>query len=277
MSEAACCEGSCGRTVSRVETCNFDVSECEYWPGHRIPEHEHRRATFCLVLDGAFEEHSAGEALRYESATLLYRPAGARHANIISTRGSRCLEVAIAPSVIASLPKSEGAAEAFTAGWQGSAPWFVYKMRAELQGTDDLTPLVVDGVGLALLGEFARSVRLRPGRRAPPWLERTRERLREEFVRPASLAELAEDAGVHRVHLARAFREHYACTVGEYVRRRRIELACHLLAMTEAPLSDVALSAGFADQSHFTGAFKRVVGVTPGEFRLRLRKNPGGR
>ncbi len=44
MSEGACCEGSCGRTVSRVETSNFDVSECEYWPGHRIPEHEHRRA-----------------------------------------------------------------------------------------------------------------------------------------------------------------------------------------------------------------------------------------
>lgn len=156
MSEAACCEGSCGRTVSRVETYNFDVSECEYWPGHRIPEHEHRRATFCLVLDGAFEEHTARAALRHESATLLYRPAGAKHTNVISTRGSRCLEVAIAPSVIASLPKSEDAVEAFTTGWQGSAPWFVYKMRAELQCTDDLTPLVVDGVGLALLGEFAR-------------------------------------------------------------------------------------------------------------------------
>ena len=64
MSEAACSEISCGRTVSPAETSDFDVSECEYRPRHRIPEHGHDRATFCVVLDGASEEHGASEALR---------------------------------------------------------------------------------------------------------------------------------------------------------------------------------------------------------------------
>jgi AraC-like DNA-binding protein len=41
------------------------------------------------------------------------------------------------------------------------------------------------------------------------------------------------------------------------------------------PLSDVALAAGFADQSHLTRIFKRVTGMTPGAFRAALVRNPG--
>jgi AraC family transcriptional regulator len=73
------------------------------------------------------------------------------------------------------------------------------------------------------------------------------------------------------VHLARAFRRHYGCTPGDYVRKLRVESACRRLATSDAPLIEVALSAGFSDQSHFRRAFRRQVRMMPGEFRRNFR------
>jgi len=72
---------------------------------------------------------------------------------------------------------------------------------------------------------------------------------------------------VHVVHLARVFRRFHGCTVGEYLRRLRIERAIEELRSTNKPLADIAGNSGFSDQSHFCRAFKLTVGMTPGQYR----------
>jgi AraC family transcriptional regulator len=67
------------------------------------------------------------------------------------------------------------------------------------------------------------------------------------------------------------FQKHYRCTVGAYIRRLRIDFACRELANTEAPLVDIALAAGFCDQSHFTKTFRRHTGQVPSQFRESIR------
>ena len=58
----------------------------------------------------------------------------------------------------------------------------------------------------------------------------------------------------------------------QYVIARRVERARQLLqAGTNLSLAEVALRAGFSDQSHFCRHFKRLVGVTPGRFRTPAR------
>src|SRR5262249_59202959 len=96
-----------------------------------------------------------------------------------------------------------------------------------------------------------------PRRPPPRWLARVRDILHEGFARSPTLGELAERAGMHPVHVATAFRQHYGCTVGAYLRRRRVECACRQLTTSAAPLAEIALTAGFADQSHFSRVFKR--------------------
>jgi len=71
--------------------------------------------------------------------------------------------------------------------------------------------------------------------------------------------------------LARAFRRRYGCTVGEYVRRLRIEFACRELAGSEKPLASIAQNAGFFDQSHFSKTFKLLTGQSPAAYRKLLR------
>jgi AraC family transcriptional regulator len=77
--------------------------------------------------------------------------------------------------------------------------------------------------------------------------------------------------GVHPDHLVHAFRRQYHCTVGEYVRQLRIEFACRQITSSDMPLAEIAVEAGFADQSHFTKTFKRLVGMTPSEFQRHSR------
>jgi len=125
--------------------------------------------------------------------------------------------------------------------------------------------LIVDGLTLQLLGVCDRQSR---GEAAiPRWLRRVSELLRERCTATWNLADVAAEAGVHPVYLAGSFRRHFGCTVGEYVRRQRILLACRQLAGTCNPLAEIAVQTGFADQSHFNRVFKRQIGLTPAAYR----------
>jgi AraC family transcriptional regulator len=73
------------------------------------------------------------------------------------------------------------------------------------------------------------------------------------------------------VTLARTFRRTFGCTVGEYLRRLRIERAAEQLVSGDLPLAEIALAAGFADQSHFSNVFRRRTGVSPSAFRREAR------
>ncbi|MGH7527990.1 MAG: AraC family transcriptional regulator [Gemmatimonadales bacterium] len=102
---------------------------------------------------------------------------------------------------------------------------------------------------------------------AARWVRRTAERLREEYSRPPSLADLARDAGVSREHLAREFRRAMGLTVGAYVRRQQMLEAVHLLQKSGISISQIALATGFTDQSHLCRRVRRDLGVTPGMIR----------
>ncbi|TDG05757.1 AraC family transcriptional regulator [Paracraurococcus ruber] len=81
------------------------------------------------------------------------------------------------------------------------------------------------------------------------------------------LSDLAAAAGLSRFHFARAFRAETGETPHGYISRRRCDLAKRLILAGGLPLSEVALRCGFASQAHFTHAFARIVGTTPGRWR----------
>ena len=85
-----------------------------------------------------------------------------------------------------------------------------------------------------------------------------------------SVTSLAEIASLSASHFSRAFKATTGETVWVYVQRRRAERAMELLRATRLPIVEIANRCGFAHQGHFTSAFKRHFGVTPGAFRLQL-------
>jgi AraC-like DNA-binding protein/PAS domain-containing protein len=78
-----------------------------------------------------------------------------------------------------------------------------------------------------------------------------------------SLEALAEMAGLSTYHFARAFKQTVGMPPHGYVLQRRIEHAQQMLRNTDLPMSEIALSAGFSDQSHLARHFRRMTGVSP--------------
>ncbi len=124
---------------------------------------------------------------------------------------------------------------------------------------------------LEVIAEAWRGSAGRLDRRPPHWLKWAKEILHEKFSEHLTLSDIAALVGVHPVYLATVFRRHHLCSMGEYLRRLRIEFACREISRTDAPLVDVALAAGFSHQSQFSRTFKRLTGQTPAQYRSQSR------
>ena len=79
--------------------------------------------------------------------------------------------------------------------------------------------------------------------------------------------DLAKVANLSASYFARAFKRSVGLTPHDYLIRRRVERTMALLSDTEMALSEIALAAGFADQSHFARRFRQHVGVSPRAYR----------
>jgi AraC family transcriptional regulator len=81
------------------------------------------------------------------------------------------------------------------------------------------------------------------------------------------IKDLAASLNMSVGHFCRVFKRTFGMPACIWIRRRRIELAQGLMLTTGASLSEIALSCGMSDQSHFTRSFRRIVGETPSAWR----------
>lgn len=98
-------------------------------------------------------------------------------------------------------------------------------------------------------------------------LARVDDRLRAAVADAVSLEELADAAGMSRFQLLRAARAAWGETPMRRLTRLRMERACELLATTQLSITEVALDCGYGVSGHFSTAFRRHVGITPGAYR----------
>ena len=115
-------------------------------------------------------------------------------------------------------------------------------------------------------GTKARSLPVRGG--LAPWQERrAKDYLDANLDGDVSVTMLAEACGLSSTHFSRAFHRTTGASPHQWLLQRRIDKARRLLRDPDAPLADVALNCGFANQSHFTRVFTRLIGISPGQWR----------
>jgi AraC family transcriptional regulator len=105
-----------------------------------------------------------------------------------------------------------------------------------------------------------------------PWqVELASRLLLEDICTEVPGEQLANICGLSRSYFAKAFKISLGAPPHRWVVRERIRRAAELLEGTDEPISVIALSCGFADQSHFTRTFREAVGASPGAWRRRRR------
>lgn len=126
------------------------------------------------------------------------------------------------------------------------------------------------GLVLASLLEHAARLQARQRKQAgvPPLrLPELVARIDRNLETTLSVDQLAAEAGLPRRAFARAFREATGLPTHQFILRRRVDHAAHLLATTKLSLAEVAAHAGFAHQAHMGRMLLRLKGVTPGQLR----------
>ena len=104
----------------------------------------------------------------------------------------------------------------------------------------------------------------------PKVLRRVREHIDAHLDRRISMEALANLAELSVCYFVRAFKQSTGVTPHDYLIRQRVERTMELLSGTDLPLSEIALVAGFADQSHCARRFRQHVGMSPREYRWSL-------
>ena len=254
--------------VRRIEAGGFTVTEGIHRHGSSLPWHDHETPTICFVLNGSFTEWWRGGSVACTSSTLKITPAGERHWDRFNRGDVRGLLIEADRQQVAAIRPHSAVLderESFQGGLLSTFGWRLYH---EMQTLDSTAPLAIEGILLELVAAASR-VRERDGvhRGRPRWLEEARERIHADLAFRPSLSGLARSVGVLPVTLARGFRQAFGCTVGEYVRNLRIERATLQLAQTQLSLAEIALAAGFSDQSHFSNLFRHHTGLSPSKFR----------
>jgi AraC family transcriptional regulator len=206
-------------------------------------------------------------------SSLSFHPSGERHSEHFDGAGARLFSIQTSQRLLESVREYSIVLDDSAVFRGGLLAQFALRLYGEYRRMDDVSPLAIEGLALEIMAEASRRfVRLRERQSpAPRWLRQAAEILHAQFSETLTLSALAQSVGVHPVHLARTFRQQYRCTVGDYVRRLRVEAACRALSTSDTPLAEVALLAGFSSQSHLSTTFKQHTGMTPTEYRSAFR------
>lgn len=109
---------------------------------------------------------------------------------------------------------------------------------------------------------------------APAYLltQRALDYVHNHLSSPLDGATVAAALGVSRKTLCKHFKNDTGETFARFVMRKRIDCACHLLETSDLIIAQIAYQTGFSSQSHLNTAFKRTIGITPREWRLRAQR-----
>jgi AraC family transcriptional regulator len=254
--------------VNRLErrVAGFLLSETHYRGGLVVPPHIHPLPYFAYLLAGGYQEHLGRQAMTFEPQSFVFHPSHEVRHGRLGDHGARLFHVEMAPRCLEQLQEEGSLLGDSMAQQAGPAVLLSQRLYREFRQTDTASTFAVEGLALEIVGALLRSApRAETG--IPRWLALARERVHDEWARPLTVQTMALELGVSAVRLSRGFRRAFGESIGAHQRRVRIQRACERLRESSISLAEIALDAGFTDQSHFTRVFRRVIGTTPAVFR----------
>ena len=252
--------------LNRLKLSALTLTETLHAPGSRIPDHVHDTASICVTLSGQCLEVIDGVRVTTQPGGVLMRGGGIKHSDHYGPLPHRGFMIELENKWLQTCRHFGQLFEGYRYFSRGPVSALILRIYREARIKDTVAPVIVEGLMLEMLGHATRSLIKSPVR-PPEWLTQARDLLHGRFNDSLNLVEIANTVGVHPTHLSRTFKKHYRTTVGEYIRRLRLDWATRQLYETEVSIAEIASAAGFYDQSHFSNLFKQHTGFTPAEFR----------
>ena len=239
-----------------------------YRAGARQRPHTHDDLHFSMLLRGRVSETVGRRTERATPLSIVAKDAGVRHSNQFDPSGVRIARLSMANGTLEQLLDDPRRAH----GWRWSHDPRVARpfLRLVRRANGASTCLAVNDPDVIDLLAMFTAGRVNDTGSPPAWLEQVIRELREGWSPTVNVTTLARRAGVHPVYLARCVRRWYGTGLAEELRRQRLRAVVERITSTTATISDVAHSAGYADEPHLNREFRQAIGLPPGHFRTMI-------
>ncbi len=242
------------------------LTESNYPGKISLPLHYHKNPYFCFVLDGNYTEHSFNNDLICSKGDVIFHPSKTEHQNQFSSVTGSCFNIEFSENWIERIICSNLNLTKIENSSGFNVQRIASKVFNEFNQYDSISSLMIEGLIIELLVIFSRNKKQNSS--APFYLKKVALYINEVYHTSPSLSELAKLVQVSPEHLVREFKKAFKITIGEYVRQIKVKNSCTKLKHTKKELAEIAFEVGFSDQSHFNRVFKKIMGMTPLEYRL---------
>lgn len=106
-----------------------------------------------------------------------------------------------------------------------------------------------------------------------PYLDSCKDYISRNLRKPFNVSDIGSEIGINSSYLSKKFSETEGMTISQYITRERCAHAANLLKFTDYELCEVAEYFCFSSPSHFGAQFKKIYGMTPGEYRKRYKES----
>ncbi|GAA0531730.1 helix-turn-helix domain-containing protein [Chitinophaga japonensis] len=238
------------------------TSETVFTPHLSSEWHYHANPHFSHILSGGSKEMRKGSSEIQAAGTGLYYYPGIAHRNVDYRTGTR----------IFNLELGEGFFREFGLALPPASLMFARNNRLNTGGLlrimkehylhDADSPVAITQLCINLVQAHGREEKC-----CPEWAEKIKTVIHDQWNQPLSLATLSAQLDIHPVTISKYFPRYFGCSLGEYLRRIKVERALALVRSTRQSLTGIAYECGFTDQAHFTKTFRHITGLLPKHYR----------
>ena len=223
--------------------------------------HYHEHPNIYYILNGGSIEKRNRTEQELNVGNLRFYQSGEYHQNVRQGNVAKSINLEINSEWLYYNNSSENMLEnAVRTSWAG---FLVLKIYHELLAADHGSIPAVE----LLLADLVNTTDKTSLSSWPVWIKQVNSLLHDRWNEFLSLDELALESGVNPITISKHFHRYFNCTLGEYMRKLKVERSVMLIRSTNLSLTDIAYQCGFADQSHFIRCFKQYTSFLPAHFR----------
>ena len=239
-----------------LSTAHYPVEECSQGM------HYHENPHICFLLQGSDIESRGNLVYERKTGDVFFYHSGEKHASVSRKDVSKHTNIEFGKAFLTKYGVTESQINAAVKD-NLDAKFLILKMQQEMLIDDDRSYLSIRTLLLELIDHSKRSYYDSP----PGWVRILDDFLNDKWNEPISLNDVSVAAEMHPVTISKYFRKYFSATLGEHLRKLKVNRSIPLIKNTRMSLTEIAFHCGFADQSHFTRNFKQLTGFLPREFR----------
>ncbi|MEO8209428.1 MAG: AraC family transcriptional regulator [bacterium] len=254
-----------GQTNKTIHLCGITLTDTEY-THDKVDWHYHENAYFTFILQGNIIEGNKREVYNCSAGSLLFHNSQDPHYNIKPKGFTRGFQIELESGWFDRFSFNP---DKLTGSINISNPdikLLLYKIFMETKIDDADTSLSIQSLLLQTLSQMLPFKKTK-SKNIPEWVKNVKEILHDNVSEKLNLEAMSNELNIHPVHLSRDFSKYFYCTIGEYIRKLKIEKSLSLLSNKKISLTEIAYECGFSDQSHFLRCFKKINGIKPSVFR----------